>query len=129
MSYDLYFWRQGPGFQMNPEDVLELLSEDRPVEGIVSFPREQVRRALKATFPDIQDEDFELSWEGAGSYFQVTFGHATEKDVHLITASCGYELLKTPTAVNRLIDACAGLGCAVYDPQTGKRYDQPEPKS
>ena len=110
MSYDLYFWRQRKELHKGPEEVLDLLSEDGPVEGIVAFARDQVRRTLKEAFPDIQDGDSELTWEGAGSYFQISFGHATEKEVHLITANCGYELLKTPEAANRLIEACAGLG-------------------
>jgi hypothetical protein len=55
MSYDLYFWRQREELQIGPEKVLHLLSEDGPVEGIVAFPRDKVRRALKEAFPDIQD--------------------------------------------------------------------------
>jgi hypothetical protein len=124
MSYDLYFWRQSKDLQKSPQEVLDLLSEDRPVEGIVAFPREQIRRALKQTFPDIEDEDFELTWEGAGSYFQIGFGHANEKDVQLITATCGFELLKSPEVVNRLVASCASLGCALYDPQTDARNGQ-----
>jgi hypothetical protein len=50
--------------------------------------------------------------------------------VNLVIANCGYELLKTPEAVNRLIEAFAtSLGCALYDPQTGERYEQVEPTS
>jgi hypothetical protein len=129
MSYDLYFWRQEVDFEEPPEEILNILSEDRPIEGIAAFPRERVRRILKETFPEIDDGDCELTWEGAGSYFQINFGHADERNVHLITATCGYQLLKSPEALNRLIDACAKLGCAVYDPQEGKRYKQPEPRN
>jgi len=126
MSYDLYFWRQAKDMKMNPSEVLDVLSEDSPVEGIASFPRDQVRRVLRESFPDIEDGDIELTWEGDGSYFQISFGHATEKDVHLIIANCGYELLKSQKAVNRLIETCTSLGCALYDPQTDKRFEQPD---
>jgi hypothetical protein len=127
MSYDLYFWRQTKDMQMRPSEIVDLLSEDTPVDGITTFPRTRVRAVLKESFPDIQDGDFELTWEGDGSYFQIGFAHATEKDVHLIVANCGYELVKAEKAVNRLIEACASLGCALYDPQTDKRYEQQEP--
>lgn len=113
---------------MSPGQVIELLSEDRPVEGIAAFPLDRVRCVLKEYFPGIQDGDFDLTWEGAGSYFQIGFSHATEKDVHLIIATCGNELLKTQDAINRLIEACTSFGCALYDSQTEKRYEQPEPK-
>ena len=127
MSYDLYFWRQTKACEASPDELLDFLSLNQPVEGIATFPRERILQVLRKAFPDIDDGDFELTWEGAGSYFQISFGHANEKQVHLIAANCGYELLKCPEAVNRLIEACEQLGCALYDPQEGKRYDQPEP--
>jgi hypothetical protein len=127
MSYDLYFWRQSPEVSQSPDELLVLLSEDQPVEGVATWPRASVRQLLKGAFPEIQDDDSELTWEGAGSYFQINFGHANEYDVHLITVTCGYTLLDSPEVLNRLIDTCGRLGCALYDPQTGERYDQPEP--
>jgi hypothetical protein len=127
MSYDLYFWRQTKDMEMSPGEIIDALSEDRPLEGIASFPRARVRAVLKESFPDIQDGDVELTWEGDGSYFQISFGHATGRDVHLIVANCGYELVKAEKAVNRLIEACTNLGCALYDPQTDKRYEQRAP--
>src|ERR1700742_2087761 len=102
MSYDLYFWRQTKDFETSPKNILKALSQDQPVEGIFTYPREQVLRALKKTFPDVDDKD--LIWEGAGSYFQISFGYADEKQIHLIAASCGYKLLDSPEVLNRLID-------------------------
>jgi hypothetical protein len=128
MSYDLYFWRQTKPLPEKPEVIVDLLSLDEPVPGFASFPRERVRGVLKEFFADITDGDFQLVWEGAGSYFQVGFGHANEKNVHLIIVNCGFELLKTPDVVNRLIEAMGVLGCALYDPQSGKRYAQPDPQ-
>jgi hypothetical protein len=127
MSYDLYFWRQSADCRMAPSEVVDTLSKDEPVAGFATFPRDHVRRILKEFFPEIQDGDFELTWEGSGSYFQVAFSHANEKDVHLIVVTCGYQLLKNPAPLNRLIEAVTSLGCALYDPQTDKRFAQPEP--
>jgi hypothetical protein len=127
MSYDLYFWRQTKDMQMSHGQIIDLLCEDKPIDGVASFPRTRVRAVLKKSLPDIEDGDFDLTWEGDGSYFQIGFAHANERDVHLIIANCGYELVRAEKGVNRLIEACASLGCALYDPQTDKRYEQPEP--
>jgi len=124
----MYFWRQVEDIQMPPEQVIDRLAQDTPLKGIAAFPRTRVREVFRKMFPDIVDGDIDLDWEGAGSYFQVGFSHANEKDVHLIVVSCGHSLLKSGETMNRIIDACRSLGCALYDPQTGKRYGQPEPE-
>ena len=31
--------------------------------------------------------------------------------------------------LEQIINACCSLGCALYDPQTGRRYEQPEPNT
>jgi len=128
MSYDLYFWRQERSFESKPEQVIDLLAAETPVEGVVAFPRAGVRAVLRNYFPSTVDNDVSLEWEGAGSYFQIQFSHATEKTVHLVIVNCGFELLKSEETMNRLIEACNSFGCALYDPQTGQRYEQPEPK-
>ena len=112
---------------MPPEKVVDRLGEDVPLDGVSTFPRTLVREVFKKTFSDIVDSDFDLNWEGADSFFRVGFGHANERDVHLISVYCGHSLLKSEETMNRIIDACCSLGCALYDPQTGQRYEQPEP--
>jgi hypothetical protein len=47
----------------------------------------------------------------------------------MIAVTCGYSLLNSEATMTRISDACNTLGCALYDPQTGKRYEQPEPGS
>jgi hypothetical protein len=128
MSYDIYFWRQTKELQVPPEQIVDRLGQDTPLDGVATFPRTRVREVFQKAFPEIVDGDAELDWEGAGSYFQVGFGHATETDVQMIVVSCGYSLLKSEATMNRIIDACRSLGCALYDPQTGQRYGQPEPQ-
>jgi hypothetical protein len=87
-----------------------------------------VREVFRKSFPDIVDGESGLDWEGASSYFRVGFAYANEKDVHMIIVTCGHSLLKSEETMNRIIDGCCSLGCALYDPQTGQRYEQPEPK-
>lgn len=121
MSLDLHFWRQSPDLDKSPEEVLDLLSEDEPVRGVIAFPRKQVRAVLREAFPDIQDQDFDLSWEGPEGKFQIVFGHATETEVNLISVLCSDAIRKQPVVLRRLVNACAGLGCAVYDAEAGIR--------
>ncbi len=128
MSYDLYFWRQTRKFSQTGSEIVDLLSADKPVPGIEAFSRERVRAVLRRFFPDIVDGDFQLDWEGKGSYFQISFAHSDEKHVHLIVVNCGHELLKAPEVPNRITEACGTLGCALFDPQSGKRYEQPDPE-
>jgi hypothetical protein len=126
MSCDLYFWRQSNGVSVNPQAAIDLLGEDRLIQGFTTFPRELLRAGLKEHFPDITDEDFQLYWDGEAGSFQVAFSHADEKHVHLIIVSCSHNLLESPETMNRTIDLFAGFGCALYDPQTEQRYDQPD---
>ena len=113
----MYFWRQTKDLQMRPEQVVDRLAQDTPLNGVIAFPRTVVREVFRKAFPDITDGDADLDWEGAGSYFQVGFGHATTKDVHMIVVTCGHSLVKSEATMNRIIDACCSLGCALYDPQ------------
>ena len=127
MSYDLYFWRQAKDLRMTPEQIVHRLAQDTPLDGIAAFPRTRARHVFRAAFPDICDGDADLDWEGEDGYFQVGFSHANERDVHMIIVICGYSLLSSSETMNRIIAACNGLGCALYDPQTSRRYEQPEP--
>jgi len=125
----MYFWRQTKDIEMPAEQVINRLVKDTPLEGIAVFPRARVRDVFRKGFPDIVDGDADLDWEGAGSYFRVGFAHANEKEVQMIIVTCGYSLLKSEKTMNRIIEVCCSLGCALYDPQTGRRNEQQEPKN
>ncbi len=125
MSYDLYFWREEIEIDSPPDKTVETLSNDQHIEGISSFEREAIIDEFKKVFPDIVDENIQLDWEGAGSYFQVSFSYGPEKKVNLIIVNCGYNLLDSSETMNSIIDVCTKFGCALYDPQTNERYQQP----
>ncbi|MHA3770048.1 hypothetical protein ACXR0O_00760 [Verrucomicrobiota bacterium sgz303538] len=129
MSYDLYFWRQEPSITASPEDVLNQLQDGVSVHGVAPLPLSAITTAFQRRFPYISIGDAELNWEGAGSYFQVGFTFLDSKTVTCIAVSCGYQLLDSPDTMNSIIDAANFLGCALYDPQTSQRYEQPEPQS
>ncbi|WP_162086502.1 hypothetical protein [Lentimonas sp. CC8] len=125
MSYDLYFWREERNLKNDPQDVIETLSADKPIAGIATFSRDKIREKFKLDFPGIVDGDISLDWEGEGSYFQVSFTHADKMSVNCIIVTCGYKLLDSPDTMNRIIDVGSHFGCALYDPQTNERYQQP----
>jgi hypothetical protein len=117
MSYDIFFWREQPGAKIDGERVLRELQDTVEIPGIVSLPLDTVRRAFRQEFPEITDGDSSLDWEGDGSYFQVGFTFLDERTVSSTTVCCGYELLKSPRAMQRLSSVASSLGCRVYDPQ------------
>jgi hypothetical protein len=117
MSYDIFFWREQPGATIDAEQVLRELQDTVEFPGIVSFPLETARHAFIHEFPDISDVGSSLEWEGDGSYFQVGFTFLDERTISSTTVCCGYELLKSPRAMQRLSSVAGSLGCRVYDPQ------------
>jgi hypothetical protein len=126
MSYDLWFWRQTKSSDLSLDQICDQLAEDNLIDGIAHLPIADIKAAVRAEFPGIEDELTSMTWEGNDSYFQVCWPvYATH-----VSVSCGYKLLDNPEPLNRLIDVMASFGCALYDPQTGERYTQPDlPKS
>jgi hypothetical protein len=127
MSYDLYFWRQASSVTAKPDELLSQLQDAVSLPGISSFPLTTVKEAFRSHFPDIAIGDGGLDWEGAGSYFQVGFTFLDAHTVTCVSVSCGFKLLDSPDTMNTIIEAVTSLGCALYDPQTGQRYEQPDP--
>lgn len=126
MSYDLYFWREERTLRKTPDEIRRMLTDDATVAGVATFPRSTVRQRFRDALPAIVDNDVGMDWEGAGSYFQVGFNHSDEKSINCIIVTCGYQLLKSPDTMNLILGVANSLGCALYDPQTGQRYQQPE---
>lgn len=126
MSYDLYFWKEEMELKVPPQDMIDVLSADQAIEGVTAFTREEVRKKFKTDFPEIVDADATMDWEGDGSYFQVSFTHANKESVNCIIVTCGYQLLNSPDTMNRIIDVGSHFGCALYDPQSNERYQQPD---
>lgn len=117
MSYDLYFWREGPGAKIDMDRLFDELDDAVEFPGIVSLPLETVKQAFRQQFPGIKDGGSSLDYEGDGSYFQVAFTFLDERTVSRTSVSCGYELLKSPHAMERLASVASSLGCRIYDPQ------------
>jgi hypothetical protein len=117
MSYDLYFWREKPDANIDIDQFFDELDDTVEFPGIVSLPLDTVKQAFRQHFPDVSDGGSSLDWEGDGSYFQVGFTFLDERTVSRTAVCCGYELLKSPQAMQRLSNVAASLGYRVYDPQ------------
>ena len=121
MSYDLWFWRQSKPLPLTLDQICEALAEEDDIDGIETLPIEQIKQALIDEFPNIDDQLSSMIWDGNDSYFQVSWPVSASH----IAVSCGYKLLDNPDPLNRVIEAMGRFGCALYDPQTGERYEQP----
>lgn len=117
MSYDVYFWREEQGAKIDIDTLFKELRDTANYPGIVGLPLDVLRMAFRAEFPDIIDGGSALEWEGDGSYFQVGFTFIDERTVSRATVSCGYRLLKSHTAFDRLEQVARSLECRFYDPQ------------
>jgi hypothetical protein len=117
MSYDLYFWRQQPGAEVDAKHLLNTLQDTVQLPGIVGIPLNTVQEAFRREFPEITGGAGSLNWAGDGSYFQVGFTFLDEHTTSMITVLCGYELLGSQEAIRRLGRVAASLGCRIYDPQ------------
>lgn len=117
MSYDLYFWRERPGIEVDAERLLSELEDTVQFPGIVGVPLDIIRQEFRREFPEVTGGDGSLEWEGHGSYFQVDFTFLTERTVSMIAVSFGYDLLKSPQVIQQLEKVAESLGCRIYDPQ------------
>lgn len=123
MAYSMYFWREVGAVSIPPDEVCNKLCQEREVEGVEALPIDAIKQSFADEFAELKIGILSLIWEGAGSYFEV---HWPADVTNILIVSCGFKLLNSPATMNRIIDVAAKYGCAVYDPQTGKRYPQPQ---
>jgi hypothetical protein len=120
VSWDLAFWKPQASSEQ-PEAIYEALAEGGEPQGLAWLAVDTVKGDFQARFPDITDDGTELNWEGAGSYFQVTWLVGSKPRHTLgVFVSCGWNLLEQPAVIERLRSVGSGLGCRVFDPQEGE---------
>ena len=122
MSYDLYFWRQSRELQQAPGEILNRLIEDEEVDGVDYLSVDRVRTQFQSAFPGSTDEGAQLVWNDFIVSWSVPMRVG---ETLLIIVNCSWSLKKQPDLLNRIIEAGAKCGCAVYDPQVDTRFDQP----
>ncbi len=130
MSYALYFWRQAASHAEPAPAVCARLCRDEEPAGVGWLPLDEVKARFAAALPGIEDAGTELRWEGAGSYFEVSWPVGSKpRHTLALLVRCGYGLLQSPETLNRIVEVANTFGCALYDPHTGTCYEQPEPSS
>lgn len=121
MSWDLAFWKPAGPASDDPAGVYQSLIEDGEPTGLVWLPVAAVQAGFRASFADISDNGTGLDWEGAGSYFQVSWPVGSRPRYTLgVFVSCGWSLLERPEVIERVRSVGVGLGCGVFDPQSGE---------
>ena len=119
MSWDLAFWKPNGPSPEQPGTVYESLLEDDEPDGVTWLSVDQVKAEFRAAFPEITDDCSELTWEGAGSYFQVSWAVGSKPGHTLgVFVTCGWSLLDQPTVIERVRAVGHCLGCGVFDPQS-----------
>ena len=62
MSYDLWFWRQTKPSELSPDAICQQLAEDKLIDGIALLPIDEIKAAIVAEFPDIEDGLTSMTW-------------------------------------------------------------------
>ena len=120
MSWDLAFWKPAGSVPGDPVEVYHALIEDGEPDGLSWLPVSEVKDRFRSAFVGIADDGTELDWEGAGSYFQVSWSVGFKPQHTLgVFVSCGWSLLERPEVIEQLRAVGVGLGCGVFDPQSG----------
>jgi hypothetical protein len=122
VSYDLAFWRQEEDFDGRPEDIYRQLLEGHAVDGLVAIGVATVLAAARERFPamtQIDPASTWLLWESADAQAVMELAWS-DRHVHAVCRSM------TEDDMNELIDICLDAGCALYDPQLGERFSQPQ---
>jgi hypothetical protein len=114
VSYDLNFWKERPGVELDPQSVYERLSEGEIVDGLEVLPIERIVERIAAEFSQWERLG-PYDWESPGQ--RGSFQVATTPQSFRVDCYGMYD-----EDMNRVIDIGHEFGCPLYDPQTGERY-------
>ncbi len=110
MSYDLVMWKSKRGDSPTPETVYERLCEGGPVDSLEHLPLDRILESVKDRFPGIEEDIYELDWDGDEESLQVTW---SPQHVHFECHA------PTEDTLSRLVQIAAEFECVLYDPQSG----------
>jgi hypothetical protein len=126
VSWDLGFWKTHGPAPEDPGAICNAFLEDGEPEGLDALAVAEVKAHFQAAFPGISDDLTELNWDGAGSYFQVSWPVGLKPGCTLgVFVSCGWNLLERPDVIERLRTVGFGLGCGIFDPQSDEWTSPP----
>lgn len=115
MSMDLDFWKYKNNVEQNHKEVYEQAccgGVELPV--LESLPIEEIRGKISNVFKDWTAMDGDTyEKEGHGSFSIFTTSQIVRFDCYDMGGD----------EMNTFIDIMAEYGCALYDPQTGERFE------
>jgi hypothetical protein len=116
MSYDLAFWKYKPGGHLDHFGAYLRLSEEEAVDEVEELPISGILDRLKVVFSEGWKRLDSTTWhsDDEESFFAVS----TTPQLFMVECKgmAGEDM-------NKIIDVALGFGCALYDPQVGKRFD------
>lgn len=114
MSYDLNFWKQRPGVELDPQSIYERLSDGSQVDGLEDLPIGSIVERIAAEFAHGWERLGQQDWDSSRGSFQI---FTTPQFFRIDCYGMEGE------DMNRFIDIAQEFGCPLFDPQTGVRYD------
>lgn len=117
MSYDLTFWRTAGALGAAPNEIYQMLNDDRPVDGLASVDTDGFLAAITSAFPaarrEMNGNSEGIVCETPDWVFEVTWSPQ-----HVLVCC-----RRTPNDVmNGLIDIALQHDCRLYDPQIDERF-------
>ena len=111
MTYDLAMWSAQAEPSLAPPQVYEQLCGGEHVDGLEDLPLDQVKASVKERFPGIEEDIYELNWNGDDETLQVTW---SPQHVHFECHNPSEDTLA------RLVLLATEFECVLYDPQAGE---------
>jgi hypothetical protein len=120
VSYELIFWQQDGSRALDPADAYqELMARAGTVQGLTEIPVDAFLEELAAAFlgaaREVNGSGEWLVWVGnkQQAVLEVTWSRQH------VRADC---LGLSGDDMNRVVDVAIGIGCPLYDPQSGERF-------
>ncbi len=114
MTYDLNFFKEQPGVEIDALAVYEQLCDEHEVPGLVELPVERMLARIKEMYPDEWTQYDDGHWESSEDVIEVT---SRPCFLRVDFPALGREDLEAMMELAREFD------CPLYDPQTGERFE------
>lgn len=112
-GHELGFWKQPPGFDLDPKIVFATLRDGNHVDGLATLPLREMIEAIAAAFTGWNRIDT-LDWEAdSGEAFQLF------TTPQFLSADC-YSMSGEDR--NRIIDVALKFECPPYDTTIDQRF-------
>ena|SRR5260370_29551305 len=118
MSYDLAFWKYKRDVRVDHLGIYVRLSEGEVVDEVEELPVSGIMERVKVAFS-----------EGWKQLDDTTWHSDDGKAFFALTVTSQFFMVECKSMeggdMNKIMDVALEFGCALYDPQVGKRFDGP----